>query len=275
MRKLTYVNTVPSELGVYHYGFDHPGPGVSFGPAMWDCYLIHYVRKGKGTCVIDGITYHIKKGQGFLIQPGQIGYYISDVEDDWKYCYIGFDGSKSKYYLDQAKITTENPIFTYNLKFSLAEIVRQLIAVESDLIVRETLQMSLIYSFISRLIENGEDKNTPSRNSGERTDYYIDLATTFMIRNYSLKISIQDVARHVGLNPSYLGSLFKSQFQISPQEFLRNYRIERACELMSNPMLSIGDISRSVGYDDQLQFSKIFKKTKLLSPKKYRDNEMD
>lgn len=272
MQKLTYVNTIPSELGVYHYGFDHPGPGVSFGPAIWDCYLIHYVRRGKGTCVIDGKTYHLKKGQGFLIQPGQIGYYISDVEDEWKYCYIGFDGSKSKFYLDQAQITRENPIFKYKLKYSLSEIVRQLIAVENDIIIRETSQMSLIYNFISRLIENAQDKNMPSRYSGERTEYYIELAASYMIKNYSIKITIQDVARHVGLNASYLGSLFKAEFGVSPQEFLRNYRLDRACELMNNPMLTIGDISRSVGYEDQLQFSKIFKKTKGVSPKVFRDD---
>ena len=271
MRKLTYVNTVPSELGVYHYGFDHPGPGVSFGPAMWDCYLIHYVRKGKGTCVIDGKTYKLKKGQGFLIQPGQIAYYISDVDDEWKYCYIGFDGSKAKFYLEQAKITTENPIFNYKLKYSLSEIIHQLIAVENDIIIRETLQMSMIYNFISRLIENAQDKNMPSRYSGERTTYYIELAMSYMIKNYSIKITIQDVAKHVGLNTSYLGSMFKAEFNVSPQEFLRNYRIERACDLMTNQMLSIGDISRSVGYDDPLQFSKIFKKTKSMSPKLYRD----
>lgn len=273
MKKLTYVNTTPSELGVYHYGFDHPGPGVSFGPAMWDCYLIHYIRQGRGTCVIDGKTYKLKKGQGFLIQPGQIAYYVSDVEDDWKYCYIGFDGNKSKFYLDQAKITRENPIFTYKLKFSLSEIIRQLIAVENDIIIRETSQMSMIYNFISRLIENAEDLNTPSKHSGQRKHYYIQSAATYILRNYSIKISIQDVARHVGLNPSYLGSLFKSEFHVSPQEYLRNYRIERACDLMSNPLLSIGDISRSVGYDDQLQFSKIFKKIKGMSPKAYRKDK--
>jgi AraC-like DNA-binding protein len=59
---------------------------------------------------------------------------------------------------------------------------------------------------------------------------------------------------------------------ISPQNFLINYRVERAVDLMQNPELTIGDISRSVGYEDPFQFSKIFKKIKGVSPSEFRNN---
>lgn len=266
----TYVNAPLSNLGVYHYGFDQLKPLQSYGPAIWDCYLIHYIRTGKGTCTIDGHSYKLHKGQGFLIQPGQISYYIADEEDPWTYCYIGFDGNKAKTYLDQAKITTDKPTFTYTLTASLSEIIRQLILVENNILVRETTQTSLIYNFMSKLIENSEDSNTPSRYSGERATYYTNLATTYIAQNFATRITIKDVAKHVGLNQSYLGSLFKKEFDVSPQEFLVTFRLQRACELMENPLLSIGDIARSVGYSDPLQFSKIFKKVKGMPPKSYR-----
>ena len=43
-------------------------------------------------------------------------------------------------------------------------------------------------------------------------------------------------------------------------------------DLMQNPELTIGDISRSVGYEDPFQFSKIFKKIKGVSPSEFRNN---
>ena len=272
MQNLHYVNTALSDLGVYHYGFDDNSPGRSFGPAIWDCYLIHFIRTGKGTCVIDGKSYDLHKNQGFLIQPGQIGYYVADEEDYWKYCYIGFNGTKAKSFLEQANITADNPIFTYKLKDSLSELIRQLINIEDNISIRETAQMSLIYQFISKLIENSVDTKLPYMYGGDRSAYYIELATTYMTNNYTKRITMKDVARHVGLNPSYLGGLFKKHYGFSPQEFLKTYRLERACELMANPQLSIGDIARSIGYDDQLQFSKIFKKNQGVSPKAYRDD---
>jgi transcriptional regulator GlxA family with amidase domain len=58
----------------------------------------------------------------------------------------------------------------------------------------------------------------------------------------------------------------------SPQEYLINFRIEKACELMQANLLSIGDIARSVGYDDPLTFSKVFRKLKGVSPSKFRSS---
>ena len=197
---------------------------------------------------------------------------MADTEDPWSYSYIGFDGTKAKDYLEQAKLTAATPILNYRLKDSLTEIIRQMINVENRILIRETAQTGLMYQFMSKLIENSEDKAMPSRASGERSDYYINLAISYITQNYSTKINIRDVAKHVGLNPSYLGSLFKKHVGVSPQTFLLDYRLERACDLMNNPILSIGDIARSVGYTDQLQFSRIFKKAKGLSPKAFRGN---
>ena len=58
---------------------------------------------------------------------------------------------------------------------------------------------------------------------------------------------------------------------MTPQQYIISFRVNKACELMKNFKLSICDISRSVGYDDSLAFSKIFKKQKGMSPKKYRE----
>ena len=58
---------------------------------------------------------------------------------------------------------------------------------------------------------------------------------------------------------------------ISPQEYLLSLKMEKACNLLTNLQLSIGDVARQVGYEDQLTFSKIFKKSKGVSPKLYRE----
>jgi YesN/AraC family two-component response regulator len=54
-------------------------------------------------------------------------------------------------------------------------------------------------------------------------------------------------------------------------QFLINTRIEKAKGLMGVPLLTMSDISRSVGYEDPLQFSKIFKKVTGKSPKEFRN----
>ena len=51
--------------------------------------------------------------------------------------------------------------------------------------------------------------------------------------------------------------------------------MNKAYELLKKLELSIGDISRSVGYIDPLTFSKTFKKIKGVSPKQYRDTKKE
>ncbi|MCZ8522538.1 MULTISPECIES: helix-turn-helix transcriptional regulator [Paenibacillus] len=95
-------------------------------------------------------------------------------------------------------------------------------------------------------------------------------------RGFSLinHISVTDIAEFVGLNRSYLCSLFKDHSHSSIQSYLVHYRMQKACELMKQRELSIGDISRSVGYEDPLLFSKMFRKQRGESPKQYRTRLM-
>lgn len=58
---------------------------------------------------------------------------------------------------------------------------------------------------------------------------------------------------------------------MSPQEFLVNYKIDKASELLKNTDLSIKAVASSVGYSDPLTFSKIFKKITGDNPKGYRE----
>lgn len=48
----------------------------------------------------------------------------------------------------------------------------------------------------------------------------------------------------------------------------------RACELLLNPILTVGEVASSVEYEDQLLFSKIFKRTLAVSPREYRQSRL-
>jgi transcriptional regulator GlxA family with amidase domain len=57
---------------------------------------------------------------------------------------------------------------------------------------------------------------------------------------------------------------------VSPQNYLINFRLKKACDLLSGTNLSINELSNSVGYGDPFLFSKVFKKYKGISPRAYR-----
>ena len=256
------------DLCPYYCGFEDCEPGHSYGPAVRDHFLIHYILEGTGFFQIGNRTFHLKKGQGFLIQPGIVTYYKADDHTPWVYTWVGFHGLNAENYLKRANLTQENPIFTCeggNLKSIMAQILETRRLKQT----RDTRMTGLLYLFLSELIENLSPFNTalPHEN---RKDFYIKRALEFITMNYSTQITIEDIAHHIGINRKYLSLLFKEMLHISPQQYLIQYRIHMACQFMKDPVLSLGDIAWSIGYKDRYLFSKMFKKVIGMPPRNFR-----
>ena len=84
------------------------------------------------------------------------------------------------------------------------------------------------------------------------------------------EITVADLARSCNLNRSYFGKIFRDAMKKSPQEFLAEYRMEKAARLLTTTDISIGEISASVGYPNQLHFSRAFKRVYAMAPRDYR-----
>lgn len=69
--------------------------------------------------------------------------------------------------------------------------------------------------------------------------------------------------------------MFKDQIGMSIGEWRQEQRVNRAKLLLQTTTMSIAEISRSIGFDDQLYFSRIFKKRIGLSPQKYRNSTQE
>ncbi|NMB97558.1 MAG: AraC family transcriptional regulator [Clostridiaceae bacterium] len=260
-----------TDINMYQCGTEKCKPGHFFGPAVRDYYLIHYIVDGKGIFQVGNTTYNLDKGQGFLIFPGIVTFYQADAENPWYYTWIGFNGLKAEEYLKKANLTMENPVFSYTKDDFVENCFREMIEIRRMEKAREIRLLGLFYMFISQLAETSSDFSQ-SNNLKNTKEQYINKMLEFIELNYSRKISISEMAKYIGLDRSYMGSIFKDYLKTTPQSYLTKFRMNKACELMSNQQLSIGDISRSVGYEDPLLFSKTFKKIKGLSPREYRKN---
>lgn len=271
-KEVTYlpiVNREGFDLVVYQCGMEKCKSSHSWGPAVRDHYLIHFILKGSGTFYVDGKVYNIKENGGFLICPDTITSYIADKEDPWIYAWVGFRGIKAESYLSLANLSSKDPVFkSYNGDFvkKCFEDMRRATELKYG---KEFRLQALLTLFLSELIEE-RGKNIVI-NSNYR-ELYLKKSLQFIETNYHRKITVSEIAESVGLNKNYFSTFFRENMGLTPQEYLVSFRINKACELMNNEVLTISDISRSVGYNDPLGFSKIFKKVKGFSPKNYRIN---
>ena len=93
--------------------------------------------------------------------------------------------------------------------------------------------------------------------------YYLDI-------NYAEKIKLQDVAKSFGIHPNYLTRIFHEKYGVSPKQYILDLKLKKARRLLTTTELSVSVIASSLGFDDQLAFSKIFKKEFSTSPSEFR-----
>lgn len=258
-----------TELYLTQYGVEDCAPGHFHGPAVRSHYLLHYIVDGEGIFEVGGTRYALQQGQGFLICPNVVTYYEADTTNPWTYCWFGFDGLLAESLLKQAGLSMDSPIFRYDQDDRIYQSFTFMNESKSYLKAREIHLTGLLYSLLSLLVEFGPAMPI-SEHKESRAEIYVEKVKDFIETNFAQKITIEDIAQYIGLNRSYLCSLFQQQLNTSIQQYLIRHRIHKACEMMSNAELTIGDIARSVGYHDPLLFSKIFKKVMGSSPKQHR-----
>lgn len=95
-------------------------------------------------------------------------------------------------------------------------------------------------------------------------------AKAYVQAHYMEKITLQDVANHVHLNPDYLSTTFKREVGINFSEYLILYRLERAKELLLNTHLTVDEVAENVGYGDRRYFSNLFRDRVGVKPSEYR-----
>lgn len=105
----------------------------------------------------------------------------------------------------------------------------------------------------------------PSKNND-----IIKKAMLYISEKFNTPLSLEEVAAHVHLHPSYFSTIFKNVTGSSFKEYLNKIRIEESKLLLLNTDFSIIDIAIAVGFEDQSYFSKVFKKFTGTTPRQFR-----
>ena len=92
----------------------------------------------------------------------------------------------------------------------------------------------------------------------------------FVVCNAKRNITLSDIARHVGMNRASFCVFFKKATGKTFINYLNEFRIELACQLLKNSQDNIADICYETGFNDISYFNRIFKRFKKVSPTEYR-----
>ena len=127
-----------------------------------------------------------------------------------------------------------------------------------------------LYTLLSVFIHYG----TKEEPKDDLRQVYVERAKDYIASSYSYPITVEDVADYTGISRSYLFRAFQMYQKQSPKEYLTEFRIRQACHLLRETSLSVASIAYSVGFEDNLYFSKAFKKKMQISPSQYRKHHL-
>ncbi len=139
-------------------------------------------------------------------------------------------------------------------------------AAYSDMMIK-----SMAYSLIAHLGREHLTDEVPKRiQSNSIMLERLSNAIRYISDNYSKKITTRTLAEMSYMNESHFCRFFKSMVGRTPIEYIKQYKVEKACVLLKSTAESIEKISEDVGFDDMNYFSRVFKRYKGVPPIKYR-----
>ena len=93
----------------------------------------------------------------------------------------------------------------------------------------------------------------------------------YMTAHLHSKVTLDDVAERLGLSPSYLSRLFKSETGMNFSSYLNKLKIQEASSLLMHTHYTDLEIANILGFSSQSYFIKIFRQYMGVTPREYKE----
>ncbi|MBQ7938524.1 MAG: AraC family transcriptional regulator [Oscillospiraceae bacterium] len=268
--KMEYIPECKDDFPVVCYGYDLHS---RMEPWHWhDEFEANIIESGTAVLKLEGEEYHLKAGDGYLINSETL-HSLSSLDNS--HCKIksmifrkdvigGKPGSLfwTKYV---SPVTERRDFYGWVLKKDLTwqkEILDSLKKIfslfeseEDDFEIKTRELLSKILSVTVKNLppENPENKKTTQNNISK-----IKVMLLYIWQNYSKAITLSDIANAGAASKNDCMLCFAETVGTSPIQYLKNYRLEKAAEYLTFSEKKVSEIAELCGFQDKSYFSKSF-----------------
>jgi len=256
MEYVDYDNIIP-EIG--YFVSRYCTPSWSIEESVIDFIDLTYVFEGGAYYIINGVKYYVEKGDLICIPKNSLRKAIPD---------------------------SSNLMACYSTNFQLNDISGREISLPFPLIskigIRDDL-LNLYNELAIEWLEKAPGYKMKSRaiflmvlhryfnllyykNSSDTIDPRIRKSIKYILGNFDSNIGVEDLAKLVGLNPVYFGTLFKKNTGTTVREYINRIRVNNAENMLSSGEYSVTETAYRCGFNDVFYFSKVFKSYKGYCP---------
>lgn len=229
-----------------------------------DTYILYFVSSGNINIKINNDILSVKDGESFFVFPFTT---VSLINPDDSYScikWVELKGFEVALVVSMINVSKKTPILGRMPIENLSEYfdIGELSDMPAD-VCRLNGKIMILLSFYLEYF--------PANNVCGMS--YVDMAKIYIEKNYSNhSLSVGDIANYIKIDRTYLYRLFKSEANISVIDYITQCRMNKALDLLKDSTPSIKEVAVSVGFSDQMYFSRIFKKYFNKTPSEYRNS---
>ena len=198
--------------------------------------------------------------------PMEYGTCLKKDNDCWEFFWLNLDGdyvcqTAEKLWQDGHSVhycRRREPfrqVFQELLQSPLPESIRE---VEQSQIIQELFQGLIRERMISDTVEMAVSEKVAEQ------------MLNYIQKNYMKKISLDDFCNLFFLSKNQIIRVFRKRTGYSPYEYIKQYRLMKACELLQSTKLPVNEIGICVGYCNNSLFSAQFRECYGMTPVQYR-----
>lgn len=256
-----------------------------FEPHTHHFLEISFVKTGTGTYKIENNTYNLMAGDVMVINNSELhgifmeeGEYLINtvihfepefiwntlnIDMDYKFLQIFYEKGDGMYnQLDRNNPAT-NEIFN-----SLLEIENEFLYKRPAYELMIKAKMLKIFATIVRFYDYVSDINAKAMFDEDKIN--MNSVLEFIDDNINENIKLNDLANVACMSPNYFCSIFKKFNGLSPFEYIKRKRVQKAIEYIKTTNKSITEIATICGFNTSTNFNKSFKKVTGKAPSYYR-----
>ncbi len=253
-------------------------PNFAANSHWHDDFEFIFVLSGSMDYNVNGEILHLKAGQGIIVNARQIHYGFSNEHKDCEfYCVLLHPMLLcTSQYIDRDFVSPilSDSSLPYVFLDSDTQWQREILSdIESMYLCKDKQNAPLyiqnaFYHIWIILSENALKEKRAKRQ--DRNLSVLKDMLVFIQKNYTDKITLQDIADSGNVSKSTCLAIFKKYLQDTPTNYLIGYRLKRAIKLLKNSDMPITEIALSVGFGGVSYFAETFRKIYGCSPSAYR-----
>ncbi len=233
-----------------------------------DQAVLIYCVMGNGWCQSGDMELRVKPGELLIVPPGVAHKYGADERRPWTIHWVHAKGTLLEPFLQQLGAASRATVLSIGKDPHTVALFEEVLEIaEQGYAFSQLLQAGQALSHLfAVLVRRARETAHESDNAEQR----VALSIEYLEHHLERMLDVQGLAKLAGLSPSHYSALFKARTGYAPIDYLTRVRVHRACQLLDTTQNSVKSIAASVGYKDQLYFSRVFRAINDVSPSEFR-----